>query len=101
MYGDGQAVLHSGSGILDTGTTLILLATGKSTHQLYGLAHVTMRLVRQTHSRGTRNTPGAQEDKDTGLLRIAPAQYANLKSLYFTIGGVSHFELLYLHERLT
>ena len=48
-----------------------------------------------------KNYTGAQEDKDTGLLRITPAQYANLKSLYFTIGDVSLFELLYLHERLT
>ena len=31
-YGDNQTVLPSGSGILDTGTTLILLATGKSLH---------------------------------------------------------------------
>ena len=42
-----------------------------------------------------KNYTGAQVDKDTGLLRIMPAQYANLKSLYFTIGGVSRLERPY------
>ncbi|EJF59840.1 aspartic peptidase A1 [Dichomitus squalens LYAD-421 SS1] len=69
-YGEGQPVMPSGSGILDTGTTLILLAT--DAFDKY------------------KNYTGAQLDNDTGLLRITPEQYANLKSLQFTIGGVSY-----------
>jgi hypothetical protein len=32
---------------------------------------------------------GAVPDAATGLLRITPAQFANLQSLWFTINGVS------------
>jgi hypothetical protein len=32
---------------------------------------------------------GAVEDEDTGLLSLTPAQFANLQSLFFNIGGVS------------
>lgn len=39
-----------------------------------------------------RNATGAVIDLETQLLRITPAQFANLKSLFFTIGG-STFEL--------
>jgi cathepsin E len=39
-----------------------------------------------------RAATGAVLDSTTGLLRITPAQYSNLKSLFFTIGGTT-FEL--------
>jgi cathepsin E len=39
-----------------------------------------------------RRATGAVLDPTTKLLRITPAQYANLKSLFFTIGG-RKFEL--------
>ena len=39
-----------------------------------------------------RAATGAVLDKHTHLLRITPTQYANLKSLFFTIGGRT-FEL--------
>ena len=48
-----------------------------------------------------KNYTGAQEDKDTGLLRITPAQYANLQSLYFVIGGVSLLDQSCLADCLT
>ncbi len=33
---------------------------------------------------------GAVPDADTGLLRITPAQFSNLKSLFFNIDGVRY-----------
>ena len=36
---------------------------------------------------------GAIADETTGLLSLTPAQFANLQSLFFTIGGVSITEL--------
>ncbi|KAI9450012.1 aspartic peptidase A1 [Lactarius psammicola] len=60
-------ILTSTAGILDSGTTLVLLATDAFN-----------RYKSQT---------GAVVDATTGLLTITTAQYANLKSLYFVIGG--------------
>ena len=39
------------------------------------------------------NATGAILDPDTGLLRITPAQFAKLESLFFTIGNTT-FELV-------
>ncbi|KAH9170212.1 aspartic peptidase domain-containing protein [Lactarius sanguifluus] len=60
-------ILTSTAGILDSGTTLVLLATDAFA-----------RYKSQT---------GAVLDSTTGLLTITTAQYASLKSLYFVIGG--------------
>ncbi|KAF7980596.1 hypothetical protein HWV62_37360 [Athelia sp. TMB] len=69
-YGSGTAVLDSTSGIVDTGTTLLLLAT--SAFQAY-----------------TKAT-GAALDSATGLLVITQDQFENLQPLYFNIGEVSY-----------
>ncbi|TFK89412.1 acid protease [Polyporus arcularius HHB13444] len=63
---DGTTVLPATSGITDTGTTLTLLATDAFT--VY------------------QNLTGAVPDDNTGLLRLTPDQFANLQSLFFTIG---------------
>jgi len=55
---------------VDTGTTLILIATD----------------AYQTYMKKT----GAVLDGPTGLLRINNNQFKNLKSLYFNTGGVSY-----------
>ena len=68
-YGDSDTVLDTTSGIVDTGTTLLLLAT--SAFQAYTKAI------------------GAVLDSATGLLVITEAQFNNLRSLFFNIGGVS------------
>lgn len=65
-YGESTTILATTAGIVDTGTTLLLLAT-----DAYN-AYV--------------NATGAMLDSTTGLLKITPAQYANLESLFFTIG---------------
>ncbi|KAI0634527.1 aspartic peptidase A1 [Trametes polyzona] len=65
-YGDKDVVLEKTAGILDTGTTLILLAT--DAFKRY------QKLV------------GGEPDNDTGLLRITAEQYGNLQNLNFIIG---------------
>ncbi|KAI0648160.1 acid protease [Trametes meyenii] len=72
-YGeDGTPLLSSTAGIVDTGTTLLLLATDAF----------------QAYQRAT----GATLDNATGLLTLTNAQFADLQSLFFNIGGAT-FEL--------
>ncbi|KAI0672095.1 aspartic peptidase domain-containing protein [Trametes maxima] len=67
-YGDKGPVLKETAGILDTGTTLTLIASDAfKTYQEY---------------------TGAVADNSTGLLRISKEQYGNLENLYFKIGRV-------------
>jgi len=69
-YGTSTTILASTAGIVDTGTTLLLLASNG-------------------FSAYTRAT-GAVTDRTTGLLRITAAQFANLQSLFLTTNGVTH-----------
>ena len=66
----GSTVLSATAGIVDTGTTLVLIASD---------AFATYRSL-----------TGAVEDNATGLLRISSANYANLQSLFFNVGGTSY-----------
>lgn len=67
-YGTSTSILSSTAGIVDTGTTLVYIAT-------------------DAYNKYVKAT-GAKLDSDTGLLTVTASQYASLKSLYFTIGGV-------------
>ncbi|EDR01383.1 aspartic peptidase A1 [Laccaria bicolor S238N-H82] len=67
-YGVSTVILQSTAGIVDTGTTLILLAT-------------------DAFNRYSSAT-GAVPDDNTSLLRITPAQFSALQGLVFTINGV-------------
>ncbi|KAJ8593944.1 acid protease [Rhizopogon salebrosus TDB-379] len=69
-YGTGNTILRTTAGIVDTGTTLLLLATEAI--------------------KAYQEATGAIEDQTTGLLTITPEQYKNLKSLYFNIGSVTY-----------
>lgn len=72
-YGSTRTTVQSSTaGIIDAGTTLILLAT--NSYNTY------------------RSLTGATLDSATGLLTISATRYASLQSLYFTIGGTV-FEL--------
>ncbi|KAF9473456.1 aspartic protease [Pholiota conissans] len=71
-YGASTSILTTTAGIVDTGTTLVLLASD-------GLAKY-------------RRATGAVLDNNTGLLRITSTQFNNLQSLFFTAGGTT-FEL--------
>ncbi len=63
-----QTILSTTSGIVDTGTTLILIAT--DAYDAYASA------------------TGATADSTTGLLKITLSQYSNLESLFFEASGV-------------
>lgn len=65
-YGN-QEILSSAAGIVDTGTTMILLAS--DAFKKY------------------KSATGAIMDENTGMLRITSAQYAALSNLDFEIGG--------------
>ncbi|KAH8104997.1 acid protease [Phellopilus nigrolimitatus] len=67
---DGTQILKETAGIVDTGTTLLYLAT--DAYKAYQTA--------------TGGTP----DQTTGLLKISDSQYQNLKSLFFKIGGTTY-----------
>lgn len=69
-YGSDTTILDSTAGIVDTGTTLILIAS-------------------DAYSR-YQSATGAKEDEDTGLLRLTTSQYNKLESLYFNIGSESY-----------
>ncbi|THH08352.1 hypothetical protein EW145_g2760 [Phellinidium pouzarii] len=62
-------ILSETAGIVDTGTTLLLIASNAfSAYQ---------------------KATGAVADENTGLLRLTTAQFAKVESLTFTIGGTS------------
>lgn len=66
----GTSILASTAGIVDTGTTLILIATDAYKKYL--------------------TATGATLDSTTGLLKITSTKYSSLKSLFFTIGSTSY-----------
>ena len=67
-YGSsGATILGKTAGIVDTGTTPMLIANAAFSRY--------------------QNLTGATVDDSTGLLRLTTAQYAKLQSLFFTIGG--------------
>ncbi|GBE77560.1 Polyporopepsin [Sparassis crispa] len=65
-----ETILSSTAGIVDTGTTLILIAS--NAYSKY------------------ESATGGTADANTGLLRITSTQYSNLKTLDFNIGGVTY-----------
>ncbi|KAF8893668.1 aspartic peptidase A1 [Gymnopilus junonius] len=65
----GQTILATTAGIVDTGTTLILLASD-------GLA-------------AYQTATGAVLDNNTGLLMLTAAQFGNLQNLEFNTGGTT------------
>ncbi|KAI6018325.1 aspartic peptidase domain-containing protein [Pisolithus marmoratus] len=68
-YGS-TSILSMTAGIVDTGTTLILIATDAFTKY--------------------KSLTGAVSDSTTGLLRITTSQYNALQNLYFKIGDVTY-----------
>ncbi|KAF8808125.1 family A1 protease [Phlegmacium glaucopus] len=67
-YGS-TTILSTTAGIVDTGTTLVLIATNAFNSY--------------------RSLTGGVIDNNTGLLRITATQFANLQTLSFVVGGVS------------
>ncbi|KAF8477887.1 aspartic peptidase domain-containing protein [Gautieria morchelliformis] len=86
-FGTSMNILSSTAGIVDTGTTLVLIATDAFTRYQTAI--------------------GAVVDNATGLLCLATEYFANLKSLFFHVGGVHdaidilhffHWSLSYRHH---
>ncbi|EPQ53054.1 family A1 protease [Gloeophyllum trabeum ATCC 11539] len=67
---NGQTILSSTAGIVDTGTTLVYIAS-------------------DAYNKYVKAT-GASLDSSTGLLKISSSQYNNLKTLNFNIGGTAY-----------
>jgi len=67
---NGKTILSSTAGIVDTGTTLIYIAT--NAYDKY------------------KTATGGTEDESTGLLKISSSQYSALKTLDFVIGGTTY-----------
>ncbi|KZT04938.1 aspartic peptidase A1 [Laetiporus sulphureus 93-53] len=68
-YGD-TVILEETSGIIDTGTTLILLATDAFNEY--------------------KSLTGAEMDNNVEMLKITREQYSQLKSMYFNINGIKY-----------
>lgn len=71
-------------GIVDTGTTLVLLASG-ATNIFYHVDSITESHPADAFAKYETAT-GATPDGATGLLKITAAQYSQLKNLNFKIG---------------
>ncbi|TDL28097.1 aspartic protease [Rickenella mellea] len=71
-YGSSNTILSTTAGIVDTGTTLVLIAS-------------------DAFSKYTKAN-GAVLDNTTGLFKLTTAQFKNLQSLFFIVGSKS-FEL--------
>ncbi|KAL5495110.1 hypothetical protein ACEPAI_572 [Sanghuangporus weigelae] len=71
-YGSSTTILSNTAGIVDTGTTLVLIASDAF--------------------RRYQSATGGVADGNTGLLRLTTAQFANLQSLFFSTNG-NTFEL--------
>ncbi|KIY46755.1 acid protease [Fistulina hepatica ATCC 64428] len=69
MYGDSTTLLSSTAGIVDTGTTLLMIAS--DAFEAY------------------KEATGATLDETTGLLTVTEEQYATMESMYFTIGDTT------------
>jgi len=69
-YGDSTPLLQGSAGIVDTGTTLLLIAT--DAFKKY------------------QQATGGVLDSTTGLLSITEAQYEQLQSMFFKIGDVTY-----------
>jgi hypothetical protein len=65
-YGNNTSLLTGSAGIVDTGTTLLMIATDAF----------------QAYQKAT----GATMDQSTGLLKLTEQQLDNLQSLFFNIG---------------
>lgn len=74
IYGD-TTILDTTAGIVDTGTTLLLIASDAL--QKY------------------KSLTGAVEDETTGLLKLNVPQFTLLQSLFFRIGGVRLFTRIF------
>ncbi|KAI9440274.1 acid protease [Lactarius psammicola] len=98
-YGSsGESILSSTAGIVDTGTTLVLIATDafqkyqKATGATLDQYVVLPVSAARTFDRKlvTPHFCFASPSRTTGLLTLTASQFENLQSLFFNIGGVQY-----------
>ena len=89
-YGN-QTILPLTAGIVDTGTTLVLIASG--TLQLSTLSSRKLTSLFSDAFDAYQTATGATVDQTTGLLTISEDQLDSLDSLYFDIAGVRSLDL--------
>ncbi|KAL0951624.1 hypothetical protein HGRIS_008305 [Hohenbuehelia grisea] len=88
-YGASTTILSSTAGIVDTGTTLVLLASGSSLLKFPPVQYLISARFIDAIAAYQRAT-GAVADNATGLLRLTTTQFNNLQSLFFTTNGVTY-----------
>lgn len=81
------SILSETAGIVDTGTTLVLISSGNCTMSRFFVLMI-HKYPTDAFSRYQRAT-GAVADRATGLLRLTRAQFAKLPSLNFHIGSTT------------
>jgi hypothetical protein len=102
-YGNNTTLLTS-SGIVDTGTTLLLIATGMPnislrdskryilpTDAFQAYQKATGATLDQLSNTSVLNFISLTFSRTTGLLKVTQAQYDKLESLFFKIGDVNTF----------
>ncbi len=87
-YSTSTAILSTTAGIVDTMTSLILLATGKYRVTVNEMQHKTDETRTDAYDL-YQSATGAVLDNDTGMLTITSTQYDNLETLFFTVGGTT------------
>lgn len=88
-YG-GSTILATTAGIVDTGTTLTLIASGMYNRSLTRIHSLIIYLSDALAK--YQSATGAVSDNATGLLRVTAAQFAALQSLNYKIGTVGFFQ---------
>ncbi|KAF7375612.1 Aspartic proteinase [Mycena sanguinolenta] len=83
-----NTILELTAGIVDTGTTLIFLATDGE--YLYFICTSGSLINSSTAFRRYQRATGAVLDPNTGLLRVTDVQFSVMKNLDFNIGGVTY-----------
>ena len=91
MFYGNQTILPLTAGIVDTGTTLVLIASG--TLQLSTLSSRKLTSLFSDAFDAYQTATGATVDQTTGLLTISEDQLDSLDSLYFDIAGVRSLDL--------
>jgi len=88
-YGS-KTILGTSAGIVDTGTTLVMLATGSYTNMLHCSHLITDTMCFLDAFNAYQAATGGVPDAVTGLLSITLAQFQALKPLDFHIGGETY-----------
>lgn len=88
-YGDSTPILAKTAGIVDTGKKISLEFSAFQPSSTWKFLGTTLIYFASDAFASYQQATGAVLDNDTGFLRLTRSQFRNLKSLFFTIHGVS------------